>query len=299
MNRSPRTALCFAVTAAAALLAPQLSQALAQSHYPIGVEGVKAATLPPPGLYLRDYNLFYFADQVNDPSGDEIPVDFDVFVYAQAPRLIWITDLQLLGGNYGMDVLVPFLYTDLSAPGYEGDCFALGDVFFEPITLSWHWQKFDLGVGYGFWAPLGEYDVTQPAQPGKGFWSNMFTLGATWYPDQEKTWSLSALARYEIHTEQEDTDITPGNTLSLEAGLAKALAPTFEVGVVGYYQQQTTEDDGDGASDDLERVLAVGPEVVWVCPKWALFTSLRYFYEFDAQDRPQGHTVTLTLTKKF
>jgi len=29
------------------------------------------------------------------------------------------------------------------------------------------------------------------------------------------------------------------------------------------------------------------------------FASLRYDYEFMADDRAQGHTVTLTLTKRF
>ena len=26
-------------------------------HYVAGVEGIKASTLPPPGFYLRDYNI--------------------------------------------------------------------------------------------------------------------------------------------------------------------------------------------------------------------------------------------------
>ena len=31
-------------------------------HYVNGVEGIKAATLPPPGFYYRLYNVFYNAD---------------------------------------------------------------------------------------------------------------------------------------------------------------------------------------------------------------------------------------------
>ena len=41
----------------------------AQAHYVPGVEGLKGASLPPPGFYVRDYNVFYFANQLNDPSG--------------------------------------------------------------------------------------------------------------------------------------------------------------------------------------------------------------------------------------
>jgi hypothetical protein len=46
-------------------------------------------------------------------------------------------------------------------------------------------------------------------------------------------------------------------------------------------------------------VVGVGPEVSAFWAKLGLFTSLRYVYEADAKDRPQGHTITLTLTKGF
>jgi len=272
---------------------------LAQNHYPAGVEGLKAASLPPPGFYLRDYNLFYFANQVNDADGDKVPVDFDLTAYAQAIRPIWITNWKLLGANYGMDVLVPFIYTDLKVNGASDSSFNLGDIFVEPITLSWHGKQYDAGVGYGFWAPTGEYDVNDLTNPGKGFWSQMFTAGATGYFDKEKTWSLSGLCRYEIHSENPDTDITPGQTFTLEWGLGKTFAKTIDVGLVGYFVQQTTEDDGPGASNDLNRVASVGPEVNVFFPSVKLFTSLRYEYEFVARDQQQGQTVTLTLTKIF
>ncbi|MCX7590866.1 MAG: transporter [Kiritimatiellae bacterium] len=248
-------------------------------HYPTGVEGIKGGTLPPPGFYIRDYNLFYFADRLNDPDGDEIG-DLDLFAYAQAFRPVWITDFQIAGGYYGMDFLVPVIVTDFEfrhPGGRLADCSAgIGDLFFEPVTLSWHWQKADFGLGYGFWVPTGNTRLDMPSKPGKGFWSHMFTLGGTWYPDAEKTWSVSILNRYEIHTEHEDIDITPGNTFSLELGISKALSQTVEVGLAGYYQQQTTKDDGDVThSKDLDRVFGLGPEVVLTIPKCALFVSVR------------------------
>jgi hypothetical protein len=269
-------------------------------NYPIGVEGIKGGTLPPPGFYLRDYNLFYLSNRINDRDGDEIPADFEAFGYANAIRPIWITKLDILGGAYGMDVLIPFVYKDIKMGDFRQSRFALGDVFVEPITLSWHWKQADLGIGYGFWAPTADYDVTRgPLNTGQGFWGHMPTLGATFYADEEKTWALSALARYEINHKHTDLDITPGQTLSLEWGLSKTLAKFYDVGVVGYWQQQTTEDSGSQAlTDALDSVVAVGPEVNILWPKILFFTSLRYNYEFQSKDRPQGHTITLTLTKK-
>jgi hypothetical protein len=287
----------IAVVFAAVLLS--LTLAVQAQHYPPGAEGLKAATLPPPGFYLRDYNLFYYSDRVNDTDGDEVPVNFEAMVYAQAIRPIWITDLKILGASYGMDVLVPIFYKDFEVGGQSDSTFNLGDIFLEPITLSWHGDQYDAAVGYGVWAPTGEYDPDELVNPGSGFWGHMFTLGGTYYFDQTKTWSASVLGRYEINTENPDTDVTPGQYLTIEWGLGKSVTKTIEVGVVGYYQKQITESDGPGTSDDLASVASAGPEISAFCPKLKLFTSLRYLYEFTAANRPQGHTVSLTLTKVF
>src|ERR1035441_11018533 len=74
-------------------------QAQPSALYPPGVEGIKAATLPPPGVYFRDYNYFYTADQMNNAAGNKIAAaDLDTFTYANLPRVLWITDTKFLGG---------------------------------------------------------------------------------------------------------------------------------------------------------------------------------------------------------
>lgn len=288
--------LCSLTLAACGLMLPNELWAQAfGGHYPAGVEGLKAATLPPPGVYFRDYNYIYWAKHYRGG-----PPGFDhVLAYVQAPRLIWITEQKVLGGYYGADVLVPFVYQDLEFAGFDDSRFSLGDIFVEPITLSWHPQQWDLAVGYGFWAPSGDYDRTDPVSPGKGFWSHMFTAGLTYYPDKEKTWSISALNRYEIHHENDDWNITPGHTWTLEGGIGKALTKTIEVGVVGYYQLQTTSDSGPGASNAKDHIIGVGPEISLLCPRLGLITSIRYLREVGAHDRPEGNTVNITFTRRF
>ena len=54
-----------------------------------------------------------------------------------------------------------------------------------------------------------------------------------------------------------------------------------------------------GANTERDRVAAFGPEVSVAFPKQMLFVSLRYLYEFMAQSRAEGNTVSLTLTKRF
>jgi hypothetical protein len=270
------------------------------SHYPVGAEGIKGASLPPPGVYVRDYNFFYTADKV-----DGLPFDIDIFAYVQAPRLIWITKQEILGANYGMDIIVPFAYKNVSAAALGGsrDKFNLADIQVEPLLLSWHLQKFDVAAGYAVWVPSGKFDASTPLKqltsPGSGFWSHMLTLGGVWYPDEKKTWAVSLLNRYEICHEQRQTHHTPGNMFTMEWGVSKSVCKEADLGVVGYYQQQVTKDSGTGAATAMAHVVGIGPEVKAFWPQLGLFTSLRYVYEADAKDRPQGHTITLTLTKGF
>jgi len=269
-------------------------------HYPAGAEGITAATLPPPGFYVRDYNLFYYADKF--PGG---PPDFKAVAYINAPRAIYLTDFKILGANYGLDLLVPFYYGDVSfqtpAGKLKDSTFAMGDLQFEPLLLAWHLQQVDIGAGYAFWAPTGDYnrDGSRPSRLlAKGFWSHMLTLGATWYVDPEKTWSISALNRYEFHMKNNDLDFTAGDTDTLEFGVGKSLNKYFTVGLAGYFQKQTTSYNPSSAGP-TDHVVGLGPEISTFCPKIGLFASLRYAREFDAKDRPEGNNVTLTLTKRW
>jgi hypothetical protein len=273
-------------------------QAQPSGHYFPGIEGLKGATLPPPGIYLRDYNLVYFADRLNDTHGNQVNgIDPNLFIYANVPRLIWITDLKLLGGYIGVDALLPIQYTDLEVPGLDDNTFGLGDLFGE-ATWSTHAKQFDASLGFGVFAPTGNSSPTNPTEPGLGYWTYMFTAGATVYFDEGKKWALSALNRYEITSEKDNTDFTAGDTWTLEYGLSYAVTPTLDVGLAGYYQRQVTVDE-NGLNYGLASATALGPEVSVFYPRITFGWSLRYLIEVGAEDRFQGQTVAFTLTKRF
>ncbi len=280
-------------------------------HYPIGSEGLKAATLPPPGLYLRTYNEYYRAQSYRDRSGNNNGWGLDVDVFATVPRLIWMTDQTIFGATYGMDVAVPLVYTDfefnsIPTPGGEisvkDNDFCFGDILVEPIDLAWHGANYDIGLAYGLWMPTGKYDKNHPASPGKDFWTNMFTFGGTLYFDAEKTWHASVLNRYEIHSECDDTDVRPGQNWVVEWGVGKTINKVWDVGVVGYAQWQLTDDSGSDVTWDKnlhDRIAAIGPEVSLFVPEIKTFISGRVNFEFSGIDHTEGTNVMLTLTTIF
>ncbi len=274
-------------------------------HYINGAEGIKAASLPPEGFYWRMYNAYYTADTLKNDSGDDAPGNFDVDVFAVVNRFIYSTPVEILGGNLVMDIIIPLTYTDISYKiggfnAIDDDRFGVGDIIVEPFLLAWHGDRYDLAAGIGLYMPTGEYDADNAASPGKGFWTVMGTLGGTLYLDQEKSWHASVLARYEVHTEQEETDITPGNDFHFEWGVGKTFADQhLTVGVAGYCGWQTTDDSGSGSVNTREQLMAVGPEIAFDIPAWQMQVSLRSLFEFENRSASQGNITTLTLTKAF
>jgi hypothetical protein len=92
-----------------------------------------------------------------------------------------------------------------------------------------------------------------------------------------------------------------GDDFHIEGGVGKQIGPV-EVGIAGYAQWQMTKDSGSDATwnkSDLDRVYALGPEVVYGVKDAKLAISLRSLLEFGARDRTEGINTMLTITKGF
>jgi len=275
-------------------------------HYVNGIEGIKGASIPPPGFYYRMYNIFYNADTMTDENGDDMNNDFDLTVFANVHRFLWVSDKKILGAEFGADIFIPLVYTDfeIGVASLTDDDFGLGDIAIEPFLLSWRRARYDAAFGIAFYLPTGSYDKKEPASPGKDFWTAMFTLGGTLYFDPQKTWSASLLARYETHGEKGDEDITPGDDFHFEWGIGKTFPGNqiWEVGVAGYCQWQVSDDSGSDITFDKgvhDKVFAIGPQVNLFIPSAKLSLLLMSEFEFNAEDRPEGNVTSLSLIKIF
>ncbi|MEI8355638.1 MAG: transporter [Deltaproteobacteria bacterium] len=279
------------------------------NHFTNGGEGIKVASVPPPGFYYRLYNFFYNTNDLKGANGKSVPADLDVFVYAQAHRPIWVTNIKILGGDWMPNVVIPVVYNDFKAGSFTDQRVSLGDCVIEPVAIAWHGQQWDAVIGLMAWVPIGQYNPNHPAAAGKGYWTGQFDAGGTYYPDKDKTWSLSWLGRYEIHGGQRGHDVQMGDDFHFEWGIGKALPPcvalgplkAFEVGVVGYAQFQTTDDRGKDVTWDKvkDRIFAVGPEIRFAIPQWKSLVELRTNIEFGAVDRTEGIMTSLNFTKAF
>ncbi|MDR9439623.1 MAG: transporter [Halomonas sp.] len=274
-------------------------------HYVPGIEGLSAAAAPPEGLYYRGYLLHYDVDNFNDSSGTAVPGNNSGSVTALAHRFIWMTDKTFLGADYGMEAIVPMLDIEFDldvAGGQRFDDDGLGDIFLGPVILGWHGAQWDATFAAGHWFDTADFDAANPASAGKGYGTTMLTLAGMWHLDAEKTWNVSALSRYEIKTEQDDTRITPGDSWLVEWGIGHRLENGLELGLVGYDAWQLEADDGAPTTAKAERH-AIGAEAGYLWPTAGVMLKGAVYHEYDAEAgglkglESEGDAIRLQLTK--
>jgi hypothetical protein len=308
--RAARACLIACVFASALTGAPARSHAQETAHYPNGTSGIKAGTVPPPGHYWLFYNRIYTADELRDANGDVAtgpggaPLGLDLTGYANVHRFLHVTEYEIVGANFSWNAVLPLVNIDLdiSAVGMHDEEFKVGDLNMEPFVIEWHRPRWDFGFVYGFFAPTADRSDVRAALPGKKFWTHYVGPAGTYYFDDERTWSLSFLSRYEMPTRRQDgVDIRAGDNFSFEWGLARNFEKVLDLGASGYCSWQTTLDSGSDVTyaNVHDRIFGIGPEVQYFSTALKLGYHLRAWWEFAARDRTQGEIITLTLIKPF
>lgn len=272
------------------------------SHYAYGVEGVLGATAPPPGWHYRMYNLWYNPDTLND---SPMPgANFELDTFASVQRIIHVTKVKILGADYLYDILIPLVDTDFKlGPISDSHSFTLGDITLEPFVLGWHLPRWDVTFGLGVVMPTGHYEMTEPASPGLGYWSGLMTLGATYYFDEQKSWSASVLTRTLVNTEQDESNITPGSEFIAEYGIGKEFRPNnwmIRPGITGASYWQISDDSDESLSaNEHKEAHAIGAEVNFFYLPMLFQVNLRYLQEYGVENGPEDSRFVATLTKSF
>jgi hypothetical protein len=111
---------------------------------------------------------------------------------------------------------------------------------------------------------------------------------------------VSTAAGFTFNGENPDTDYQTGTEFHVEWALMQHLSKTFAVGLSGYHYQQVTGDSGAGArlGGFERRVTGLGPDVTYtfLCGKIPVSTEVKYFHEFDVENRVQGDAGFVTVS---
>jgi hypothetical protein len=288
--------------AAASLLASGGAKAQqAVGHKVLGTAGLQAGSQPAPGVSIVDQFVVYASERLIDARGSALPVGLRLSAYSEVLGIAGTYELPGLATYVTGSVGVPMAGVSLNSrrPDASLDLFGLGDLYVQPLLLGWHLPRADVTVGYAFYAPTGPYEPGGTDGVGSAQWTHEASLGGTVGLGRGKTWSLSALASYQVNQRKLDADVTRGQSLQVQGGLGARVRPYLDVGAAGYGYWQVTLDRGADLPPVLrglrDTAYGAGPEIDVTIAAIRGKVSLRYEHDLVVRARPHGQVFVIQL----
>jgi anthranilate 1,2-dioxygenase (deaminating, decarboxylating) large subunit len=272
-----------------------------------------------PGFYFQEYLQYYHSKQFTDHKGNNLlpgNADEDLNVYISLTQFLYQSDQTvLLGGKWGLNVMVPLVSFDLdygnNGPWPEDNGSGLGDVLIGPM-LQWdpimgaNGPIFMHRIELQFLLPTGKYDSDKELNPGSNFVSfNPYWAGTLFLTPQ---WTASTRIHYLYNFKNNDpnrafqgaNDSQAGQAFHANFASEYEIIPGLRLGINGYYLKQFTnlEVDGDSIKDTREQVLGIGPGLLWSINKDA-FLFFNVYFETLAENRPEGERYNLRFVYHF
>ncbi len=275
----------------------------------LGDNGLNAGTQPAPSVVIAVPMYWYDTKNLRNGDGDKVDASPDVTTFLTGIGGSIVTPFKLLNANYGASILIPFAKNKIEGSNVnENGSIAFTDIYVQPIQLGWHAKQADFLAGYGMYIPTGKYTLGNTDNTGLGMWGFEFSGGGTYYFDKAKTFNLSTIAYYELHTKKRGTDDKVGSILTLEGGLNKSFmaklpssALLFNVGAIYYMQFKVTNDDifynGQMIDQPKDHIYAAGLEANAFWTKSMTNLSFRWLGEFSGKNRFEGNTFFITLSQ--
>ncbi len=284
-----------------------------------GYTNIMDAMIPPPGIYMSNYLVWYHSDEFKDANGTKLPLENELDVLAYVPQFFWIPNIKLPNNfKFGIQANMPFVDFDLDSDiGLTASNRNMGDLCVGPfigsvlplsqnVLLHWFFE-FDV------YFPVGEYDKEYNLNPGANFWTFEPFVSITLQMPHGFTFSTRQHLTFNTTNDEfpgmdgKSHDLEPGMLYHANFSLMKTvdfISPDLRFGAVGYYCTQIEEDlfddkDWDevfGASSK-EKIFAVGPAVSYFYK--GIFFSLKSYFESGAENRPQGEKIVFRLLFPF
>jgi hypothetical protein len=147
--------------------------------------------------------------------------------------------------------------------------------------------------------PVGNYSSTGLANLGLGHGAIDGGGGYTYF-NPATGHEFSAVAGFTYNFINPVTQYQSGADFHLDWGASQFLSKQFFVGLVGYAYDQVSGDSGSGdkVGSFESRVFSIGPQLGYIFPVAGKqgFLGLKSYFEFAAQNRPEGWNTWLTFS---
>lgn len=217
-------------------------------------------------LYYSYSKMDYFNDEGNKAEVIEINQDPPFYVeigqkvrtHSVIPMVIYFGKGKILNATWGV-LALPLLNNPNSSialefysgqTGSSGETidiktFGLGDLYLQPLWLTWEKPKLSTTFSYGLWIPVGRYEVNDPKNVGLGYWSNNFRLATRFRPDSK--YIITGALTLELNGYQRGVDFREAPHLTFDYGASYLFTMGHEAGVFGFGTWQTGNDKGEKA----------------------------------------------------
>lgn len=275
-----------------------------------------------PGFYFSQYLQYWTSDELKDANGDRLlpsAADEDLNAWISLTQFIYQSDKAvLLGGKWGLDVIVPVASIDfdttLGAAGPLDNGTGLGDILVGPF-LQWdpimgpNGPRFMHRIELQMIFPTGQYNPNRELNPGSNFFSFDPYWAATLFITPK--WTVSTRIHYLWNAKNNDpnrayvaqgaTETQAGQAIHLNFATAYEVLPhRLRLGINGYYLDQITDTqmNGNDVPGTQEKVFGIGPGAVYHFSK-DLHFFINVYFESMAENRPEGERVNLRLVYHF
>lgn len=283
------------------------------SLYPPGYIGPQAAIIPDAGTYFG-LEFYSYSGEVSKTTkagrlytDTETNLNLDLFSYT------YVSSGKLLSGIPFFSVLLPYANVEqegnvtgnfpstgnLINHSFDKKTGAIGD---SSITSGVGWQNdyFHYSTFINVYAPTGKYDKDDILNVGLNRWG-IQPMAAFTYLNEKIGFEVGGALGYMVNLENTDTKYNSGDEVNAELALIQHFSKTFQLGLVGYANQQVTGDSGEGAilGEFKGQVYGAGLTLGGSTPineNHDLSFNIRYYNEFNAIHRFEGDSFYLSGT---
>lgn len=350
---APARSLTLRLAACAVAAAACASAGAAENggqRYSAGIGGSDMTAPLMPGWYFQAPVVAYHAKKLKGDDGKDatrraatsapLPVTvfpaklgIDTDVRAIQPRITYLDNTRLFGGNIGFTMMLPIVQRqadfsltapplgfgsgaqaavqaglDARAKAISGRVTGIGDLEIGGIV---HWELADnqaLTLVNTFVVPTGDYKGDRRLNPGFG---NFYTFRpSVQYSYIGEGWDFGVRTVLSFNMRNKETGYRSGNVANVDFQLMKFVSEDIRVGLQGFAVKQFQNDSQDVSyladpvnqaaeiiNGNRMRAYGIGPAVGWLKDGGDMLVEGKFIKEFGARNRTEGQAFWLTVSK--
>ncbi|WP_234729445.1 SphA family protein [Acidocella facilis] len=263
-----------------------------QTNWPMGVQTVGDAILPPPGdtefySYTQNYDAY---SDTNSQGKNSVP-GFRLTVLASAQRVIHTWNQSLGNFNFSSGVILAENYLSLRADGSSGSTVGLNYIYLNPLFVTYNLPKLHFMFAPSVFIPVGSYSRNNFINPAFNYYTFTQEMAINYNPTPRL--EITAEPTFSVNFTDPATGYHSGANFIGEGGINYAAIPSHPnlfLGMTGYFADQFTNDTqhgvvvGDG--NKLEK-LAIGPQLIYYFTP-ATAVVFKWQHEVLVHNGPKG-----------